>query len=246
MSQPRTRIEIWSDIACPWCYIGERRFFRALDARADREAFEVVFRPFELDPEAPVPGEPLRDRLASRYGARSEAMMRQAGGAAAGEAIAADWERALTARTRTAHRLLVLAAREHGEKTQRRLAELLFAAQFEHGGDVSSVDELTRLAVAAGMDEARVRNLLASNEGEAEVEAKIERPGRLGIHSVPTFVLGDRYAVAGAQSTATFAELLDELVREAAAATAAGVGAEEGADCASGACIATRRTAEIR
>ena len=65
MSQPRTRIEIWSDIACPWCYIGERRFFRALDARADREAFEVVFRPFELDPDAPAPGEPLRDRLAA-------------------------------------------------------------------------------------------------------------------------------------------------------------------------------------
>ena len=164
--------------------------------------------------------------------------MRQAGGAAAGEGITADWERALAARTRVAHRLLALAAREYGATMQRRLAELLFAAQFELGGDVSSADELTRLAVAAGMDEARVRELLTSNEGEAEVEAEIERAGRLGIHSVPTFVLGDRYAVAGAQSTATFAELLDELAREAAATPAAGAEAEEPADCASGACVA--------
>lgn len=238
MSQPRTRIEIWSDIACPWCYIGERRFFRALDARTDREAFEVVFRPFELDPDAPVPGEPLRDRLARRYGARSEAMMRQAGSAAAGEGIAADWERALAARTRSAHRLLALAARESGATMQRRLAELLFAAQFEFGGDVSSADELTRIAVAAGMDETSVRDLLASNEGEPEVEAGIERAARLGISSVPTFVLGDRYAVAGAQPTATFAGLLDELVRESAAATAAGAGVEELADCERGACVA--------
>lgn len=238
MSQPRTRIEIWSDIACPWCYIGERRFFRALDARTDREAFEVVFRPFELDPDAPAPGEPLRDRLARRYGARSEAMMRQAGGAAVGEGITTDWERALAARTRDAHRLLALAALEYGATMQRRLAELLFAAQFELGGDVSSADELTRLAVAAGMDEARVRELLASNEGEAEVEAGIERAAGLGIRSVPTFVLGDRYKVAGAQSTATFADLLDELAREAAPMPADGAEVEEPADCARGACVA--------
>ena len=240
MSQTRTRIEIWSDIACPWCYIGERRFFRALDARADREAFEVVFRPFELDPDAPAPGEPLRDRLMSRYGARSEAMMRQAGGAAAGEGITADWERALAARTRVAHRLLAFAAREYGATVQRRLAEMLFAAQFELGGDVSSTDELARLAVADGMDEERVRDLLTSDEGEAEVAAEIERAGGLGIHSVPTFVLGDRYAVTGAQSTATFAGVLDDLVREAAGASAAGSGAEGGpADCAKGACLAS-------
>ena len=112
MSQPRTRIEIWSDVVCPWCYIGKRRFFRALDARTDREAFEVVFRPFELDPDAPAPGEALRDRLARRYGARSEAMMRQAGSAAVGEGITTDWERALAARTRDAHRLLALGGYE--------------------------------------------------------------------------------------------------------------------------------------
>src|SRR5688500_186524 len=99
MSHPHIRVDIWSDVACPWCYIGERRFFRALAARTDREAFEVVFRPFELDRGAPAPGEPLRERLAGRYGSRSEAMMRQAGGAAEGEGIAANWDRALSART---------------------------------------------------------------------------------------------------------------------------------------------------
>lgn len=237
MREHRIPIEIWSDVACPWCAIGERRFFRALDARPDRDAFAVVFRPFELDPEAPAPGEPLRERLTRRYGFRAEGMMRQAGAVATAEGFAVDWERALAARTHDAHRLLAVAIREYGEGTQRRLAERLFSAQFELGADVSSADELTRLAVAAGMDESRVRRLLASDEGEAEIQADIERAARLGIHSVPTFVFDGRFAVAGAQPSELFAELLEEVASEVDRARSAPE-TNEPIECVDGACLA--------
>lgn len=237
MREQRIPIEIWSDIACPWCAIGERRFFRALDARPDRDDFAVVFRPFELDANAPTPGEPLRERLARRYGARAEGMMRQAGAVATAEGVAVDWERALAARTRDAHRLLGVAVRDYGESTQRGLAELLFSAQFERGADVSSTDELTRLAVAAGMDESRVRRLLASDEGEAEIQADIERAARLGIHSVPTFVFDGRFTVAGAQPSELFAELLEEVASEVDRARSAPE-TNEPIECVDGACLA--------
>lgn len=237
MREQRIPIEIWSDIACPWCAIGERRFFRALDARPDRDNFAVVFRPFELDANAPTPGEPLRERLARRYGARAEGMMRRAGAVATAEGVAVDWERALAARTRDAHRLLGVAVRDYGESTQRGLAELLFSAQFERGADVSSTDELTRLAVAAGMDESRVRRLLASDEGEAEIQADIERAARLGIHSVPTFVFDGRFAVAGAQPSELFAELLEEVASEVDRARSAPE-TNEPIECVDGACLA--------
>ena len=235
MSKQRTPIEIWSDVACPWCAIGERRFFRALDARPDRDAFEVTFRAFELDPAAPRSAEPLRARLAARYGPRADAMLAHAGAAAASEGMRFDWDRALAARTRDAHRLLALAARQGGGALQRRLAERLFAAQFEHGGDVSSADELAAHAAAAGIDPATAKELLAGDDGEAEVAADLARARRLGIRSVPTFVFDDRLALSGAQSVSTFAAVLRELAAEAAAAPAPGdEAAPEG--CDDGAC----------
>ena len=236
MSKQRIRIEIWSDVACPWCYIGERRFFRALDARADRASFEVVFRPFELDPAAPPTAQPLRARLERRYGARAAAMMDQAGTAAAAEGITADWEHARAARTRDAHRLLWLAAREGGEAMQRRLAELLFSAQFERGADVSSAEELVALASAAGMNTSRASALLAGDEGNREVEADLARARRLGIRSVPTFLFDDRFAISGAQPASTFSAVLDELSRQAEGAPEVAPGGASQGDCDDGLC----------
>jgi predicted DsbA family dithiol-disulfide isomerase len=236
MSKQRIRIEIWSDVACPWCYIGERRFFRALDARPDRDSFEVVFRPFELDPTAPATAEPLRARLERRYGARAAAMTAQAGAAAAVEGITADWEHARAARTRDAHRLLWLAAREDGEAVQRRLAELLFSAQFERGGDVSSVEELVALAAAAGMNTGRASALLAGDEGNREVEADLAHAHRLGIRSVPTFLFDGRFAISGAQPASTFTAVLDELSHQAEAAPEVAPGGTSQGECDEGQC----------
>ena len=108
------KVEIYSDIVCPWCYIGERRFDRAIQAfgPAARDV-EVVFRPYQLDPGAPAESRPLRDYLAARYGPASTGMLARVTEVASGEGIAIDWESALAANTLAAHRLMLLAERDH-------------------------------------------------------------------------------------------------------------------------------------
>src|SRR5687768_556922 len=155
------KVEIYSDVACPWCYIGERRFEAALAGLPGADEVEVVYRPYQLDPTAPERAVPERERLARRFGAAVDAKLAQVTSAAAGEGITFDWERALSVNTRTAHRLARLAELEYGPGVQRALMRGLFAAHFTEGGDVSDHEQLTRLAVGAGMEEERVRSYLA-------------------------------------------------------------------------------------
>jgi predicted DsbA family dithiol-disulfide isomerase len=116
------KVEIYSDIVCPWCYIGEHRFFQALSDFPNADQVEVVFRPFQLDPGAPPRGIPLAEYLERRYGGRSVAMMERVGSVAAEEGIAIDWDRALAGNTHTAHRLLRSERRteESGNETEER------------------------------------------------------------------------------------------------------------------------------
>jgi predicted DsbA family dithiol-disulfide isomerase len=207
------KIDIYSDIVCPWCYVGERRFARALAALPDAAEIEVVFRPFQLDPQAPDAPVPVREQLARKFGALADAMTRRVNDAAAEEGIVMDWDRALAANTRTAHRLLRLAREEHGPAVQRDLAERLFAAHFSEGRDVSDHAQLTALAAAAGMNERRVREYLASGEGAEALEAELRHARAIGVTAVPTFVFAERFAVAGAQPVATFLEVLEEVRR---------------------------------
>lgn len=205
------KVEIYSDIVCPWCYIGERRFGRALEAFGRGEVVEVVFRPYQLDPSAPHTAVPLKEYLAARYGPRAGGMLQHAGAAAAGEGITIEWEKALAANTFDAHRLLHLAEREYGAAVQRALAEKLFELHFTRGGDVSDLEALTTVAVSVGMDAERVRAYLASEEGVHEVGAEIAGARSLGIHAVPTFVFEGQFAVQGAQPPSVFLRALEEV-----------------------------------
>lgn len=220
------QVEIYSDVVCPWCYIGERRFRRALERYAGRDGVVAIFRPYQLDPGAPAGAVPLREYLAGRFGAAAEAMMARVGDVARGEGIEIDWERAQAANTFTAHRLLQLALAEYGPETQLDLADALFAAHFCEGGDVSDHGLLTDLAAAAGMDRARVAAYLASGEGEEATRQAIERAVRTGVRAVPTFVFQGRWMVQGARSVETFLTALErvgaELAREGSAAGAPG------------------------
>jgi len=205
------KIEIYSDIACPWCYIGERRFERALASFEDREGLEVVYRSFQLDPSMPDRPLPMRDFLQRKFGPGHEALTRHVSAAAEAEGIRIDLDRALVVNTLTAHRLLRLALEEYGAPTQRKLAELLFEAYFERGADVSSHDTLASLAEEAGMDGARARAYLDGGEGVEETRAEIEGSARIGVRAVPTFVLEGRYAVEGAQEPETFLQVLERV-----------------------------------
>jgi predicted DsbA family dithiol-disulfide isomerase len=225
------KVEIYSDIVCPWCYIGERRFERALAAHPGAGEVEVVFRPYQLDPAAPTEAYPLKRYLEKRFGGPAEGMTKQVGAAAAGEGIQIDWDRALAVNTLRAHRLLRIAETEYGNGVQRALAEKLFAAHFTAGGDVSDTELLTELATSVGMDEIRVRSYLGSDEGVAELEAELEGARRLGVRAVPTFVIEGQYVVQGAQSASVFLQALEE-VEKRLSATVPG----EGDGCDDGSC----------
>ena len=209
------KVEIYSDISCPWCYIGEKRFAAALSSFAG-DAVDVSFRPYQLDPAAPATPRPLTDALREKFGGNVQAMLDRVTGAARGEGIEMHWDEAIAVNTITAHRLLRLALLEHGADVQRALAEKLFDAHFTRGGNVGDVALLATLAASVGMDATRVRSYLASDEGLAETRAEIEHAQALGIRAVPTFVFEEKYMVEGGQPSAVFTDVLRQVAELAA------------------------------
>jgi predicted DsbA family dithiol-disulfide isomerase len=210
------RVEIYSDVACPWCYIGKRRFEKALAAFPGRSEVEVIFKPYQLDPGAPAEATPVLERLRRKFGAQAEAMMQRVTDAGRGEGIEMNFDRALAANTLTAHRLLGLAEREYGSAIQHALADGLFDAHFSRGGNVADPGQLTEIAVSAGMDRARVESFLRSTEGADEVKAEIRAAQEMGITAVPTFIFDDRYAVQGGQPAPIFLQALERAAADAA------------------------------
>lgn len=203
------KVEIYSDIVCPWCYIGKRRFARALEQFPEADKVEVVFRPYQLDPGAPEEAVPQSEYLEKRFGHRATGMQRQVDAAAAGEGISIEWDSMLAANTRMAHRLMRLAEQEYGTDVQRGLAERLFDLHFTRGGDVGDLEQLAEEAVAVGIDRERARSYLDSGEGEQELEAEFEAARQLGIRAVPTFVFDGERAIQGAQPTERFLQALE-------------------------------------
>ncbi|GAA1069931.1 DsbA family oxidoreductase [Kitasatospora nipponensis] len=233
------KVEIYSDIACPWCYIGKRRFDQALDRFAGRDDVEVVFRPYQLVPDAPATASPHRAWLAERYGPQSVAMDDRVTELGRAEGIAYDFDAALHANTFLGHRLLHLAETEYGAAVQGVLKEALLKAHFSDGVDVGDRAALTEVAVAAGLDRQRVADYLAGEEGTAEVREQLAEGRRLGISAVPTFVFEGQWAVQGGQDAETFLNVLEQVASQTSAgptSAAAAASPDEDAACADGAC----------
>jgi predicted DsbA family dithiol-disulfide isomerase len=205
-------VEIWSDIACPWCYVGKRRFEAALAGFEHRDDVQVTWRSFELDPTAPAEREGDRvQHLADKYGTtreQAEAMHDRMAGVAAGEGIDMRFDIARGGNSFDAHRLLQLAA-AHG--VQDALEERLFRAHFTDGELVSDHAVLLRLAREAGLPEDEVRDVLGSDRYAAEVRDDERTAASLGITGVPFFVVDRAFGASGAQP----AELLGDLLRQA-------------------------------
>lgn len=207
------RIEIWSDVVCPWCYIGKRRLETALADFEHRDEVEVVYRSFELDPTAPQHGhEPTTAVLARKYG-RSEDEMRQMQEqltqVAAEEGLAFRLFDNVHTNTIDAHRLLHLALEAGGPALQAQLKEELLAAYFVRAEDVGDHDVLAAAAAAVGLDDVAVREVLASDAHAEAVRADIEQARAYGATGVPFFVVDSRYGVSGAQPAATFTQVLE-------------------------------------
>jgi predicted DsbA family dithiol-disulfide isomerase len=194
------RVEIWSDLVCPWCAIGKRRFEAALARFEHRDEVDVVWRSFELDPAAPrtVDGSSTQ-RLADKYGVsldQARAMERRVTEAAAGEGLDVRYDLARPGNTVDAHRVLHLAA-DRG--VQSAVKERLLVAYFTEGEPVADRPTLARLAGEAGLDAGETARMLASDDYLAEVRADEAEARALGIQGVPFFVLDRRYGVSGAQ-----------------------------------------------
>jgi len=202
-------VEIWSDIACPWCYVGKRRFEAALAEFEHRDEVRVTWRSFELDPGAPAARERSgAEHLAEKYGMsvdEARARQQQLRDMAAGDGLDMRFDLTRGANTFDAHRLLQLAA-VHG--VQDAMKERLMRAHHTDGELVSDHDTLVRLATEVGVPEAEAREMLASDRFAAEVSDDEETAAAIGIHAVPTFVVDRRIAVSGAQPPAVLGELL--------------------------------------
>ncbi|MBB6626651.1 DsbA family oxidoreductase [Nocardioides sp. KIGAM211] len=208
------RIEIWSDVVCPWCYIGKRRLETALAGFAHADEVEVVYRSFELDPSAPHHGHELTTPVLARKYGRSEAEMRQMQqqlvATAAEEGLAFRLLENVHTNTIDAHRILHLALETGGPALQRDLKEALLAAYFVNAEDIGDHDVLRRAATTAGLDEARVTEVLESDEFAGAVQADIAQARAYGATGVPFFVIDQAYGVSGAQPAEAFSQVLDQ------------------------------------
>ncbi|GGF39582.1 DSBA oxidoreductase [Marmoricola endophyticus] len=208
------RIDVWSDVVCPWCFIGKRRLERALAGFAHADEVEVVYHSFLLDPDAPQePVESVAESLGRKYGGGPDAgraMVAQVGSVAAEEGLDFRLAEAQRASTVDAHRLLHLALAEHGPAVQRALKEELLSAYFLRAENPAAADVLLAAAQRAGVDEDRAREVLAGTEFREQVFDDVDRAADLGASGVPFFVLDQRYAVSGAQPAETFARALEQ------------------------------------
>lgn len=204
------QVEIWSDVVCPWCAIGKRRFATALERFAHRDEVTVRWRSFELDPTAPAERDVDNvEHLAAKYGmsrAEAEAAQQRVATAAAEEGWDFDLGRARGGNTVDAHRLLHLAA-ERG--VQDAVKERFLAGYFEQGERIGDAETLVRLGAEAGLDADEARAVLAGDRYRAEVRADEEQARAYGISGVPFFVVDQRYGVSGAQPADVLLDVLD-------------------------------------
>ncbi|PKB30288.1 putative DsbA family dithiol-disulfide isomerase [Pseudonocardia alni] len=220
--RPVVKLEIWSDVVCPWCAIGRARLQAALSGFAHRDAVTLRWRSFELDPAAPreQPGD-RAEHLAAKYGVSVAAARRMEGqvtATAAADGLEFRFDRARHGNTADAHRLLHHAWETGGATVQDELKGRLLRASFTDGEPIGDPEALVRIAVGAGLDEDGVRAVLGSDRHLDDVRADEDLARSLGITSVPFLVIDDRYGVAGAQPIEALREVLDTAWAEGAPA----------------------------
>jgi len=212
------KVDIWSDIACPFCYIGKRNF--EAGAASSGVPVEIEYHSFELSPDTPddysgTHAKKIAEKMRITID-EALAMERRTTEVARGAGIEIDYRKMKPAKTLTAHQLLHYAKREG---KQAELKERLMAAYFTEGRHVGHISELAALASEIGLDHDEVVRVLESGEYAAAVAADIQQAQAYGIRGVPFFVIDGKYAVSGAQSTGSFAEVITRASQDKAAAS---------------------------
>jgi predicted DsbA family dithiol-disulfide isomerase len=206
------KVEIWSDVACPWCYLGKRRFESALAQFEHRDEVEVVWRSYELDPSAPQTSDvKVNQVLSKKHGMSADQVnMTTSRISALGTEVGIDYhfEKAQYANTFDAHRLLHLAARHD---LQDAAKERFLKAYFSEGAAIGDHETLVRLISEVGIDPDEARTVLNGDEYADEVRADVRRARMFGVNGVPFFAIDEKYGISGAQPTEVFSEVLEKV-----------------------------------
>ena len=220
-------VEVWSDVVCPWCYIGKRRFASGLSSVRDELStegvdvdFDVSYHPYQLDPTA-APGAvaPVSEAYAKKFGGpeRAAAIIANVSATAAEVGLEFHMDRALRANTLLAHRLIWWAGQSEAPVAQDAMKERLLRAYFTDGLNIGDPDVLATCAAEIGADRAEVLAFLSSDGGRDEVRAELDQASDNGITAVPTYVINGRWAIPGAQDPETFAQVLRKMALQAVA-----------------------------
>ena len=214
------KVEIWSDVVCPWCYIGKRRFEKAVGRLRDKGVdapIEVVYRSFQLDPTAPVGSPvPVTEGYAKKFGGteRAQQILSHVTRVAAEDGIEFNLDIALRANTILAHRALHWALSQHGPDGQEHLKERLLRAYFTEGRDVGDGETVVACAVECGFGGDELRAWLEAGHGVDAVLADLEGASAREITAVPSFVIDDRFLVPGAQDVDVFVQVLERVLSQ--------------------------------
>jgi predicted DsbA family dithiol-disulfide isomerase len=206
------RIDIWSDVICPWCFLGKRRFDRAVETIGGLDGVEVRWRAFQLDPTATTEPGDLRRSIEAKYGDGAfERMTHRLVSLGEEEGIDYRFDIAKRVSTIDAHRLSAWAWADGGAAAQESLVERLFVAYFEEGANVANQSTLVDLARQAGLDATGAEALLEGDAFLDEVRADLQGAGERDLTGVPAFVVDDRFVIPGAQDVDTFVNLLGRI-----------------------------------
>lgn len=214
------RVEIWSDVVCPWCFIGKRRFDNAVAQLREKgvtEPIEIVFKAYQLDPTAPVGSPtPVVEAYAKKFGGRerAEQILQHVTSVAAGDGITFNMDIALRANTILCHRALHWVLENHGAEAQAAFKENLLSAYFTEGLDVGDLSTVLSRASAMGYDSHVLKDWLENGGGIEEVQSDIEGAYEREVTGVPAFFIDDKYFIPGAQETDVFVKVLERILSQ--------------------------------
>jgi predicted DsbA family dithiol-disulfide isomerase len=214
MTNPKIKIDVVSDVVCPWCYIGKRRLEKAIAQVADQVDVELEYHPFELNPDMPLEGRNQKEYLTRKFGSevKYQQIVEHVTDVAAQEGLKFDFEKqVISPNTRNAHRLIWF-AKKHGKQIE--MKEALMKAYFEQGIDLTKTENLISIAKQVGLDPEKTKSFLNSTEGMVEVTTSEMQNAQRGISGVPFYIINNQYGVSGAQPSEVFAKALLEIRTE--------------------------------
>lgn len=209
--KPKIKIDVVSDVVCPWCYIGKRRLEKAVDQLKDKYDFELEYHPFELNPEMPAGGTDQKVYLTNKFGGsdRYTQLTNQVTQVAATEGLNFDFaNQKVSPNTREAHRIIQYAKQE-GKQIE--VKEAFMKAYFEQGVDLSKKENLLSVAAQAGLTKEKVEKLLSTDEGLMEVALAEKEMQKLGITGVPFYIINNQYGISGAQPAESFVQVFEDV-----------------------------------